>query len=49
METISIYILKIECSFVKIKTIWGILQKESFARSYANMDQTSFVKYVIYL
>jgi len=25
------------------------LQKESFARSYANMDQTSFVKYVIYL
>lgn len=24
METISIYILKMECNFVKIKTIWGI-------------------------
>lgn len=27
METISIYILKMECNFVKIKTIWGIFAK----------------------
>lgn len=50
METISIYILKMECNFVKIKTIWGIFaKKKASQKNYANMDQKSFVKYVIYL